>query len=167
MRELEIYPKKEMIYGWESPKSIESVISLMVGMIEGDKIPSVILHTFDEGKTFEIAYMENGKSVIEGRGGHHRLIGASLLDDSLNVNIKGFAEKIDCYLGVPQHKKLIEIKDIRLASIPSFCATYKRPLPSVDEFFTKYKEINRALKYACKDYSFTRGEYKKLLNSLR
>ncbi len=155
-----INPRNEIIYGWEGTKCLENVLSIMIGFVEGDKIPPVKLYSFDDGETFEVKFVKKYNGYQD--GGHHRLIAAWLLNRDLKVNIKklkSFNER---------KRGNIKIEDIKLVPNPYRYLRNidkKRRLPPLEEFFPRYKQINDALKEAA-NYDLTREQYKLMLENV-
>jgi len=165
-----INPRVNEVTGFESPVCLEMIISLMVGMIENDKIPPVQVYTFDNGRTFHLPY-DGYKYFHNTEGGHHRvmaayLLGGKCLEIEIIENLNGMSK-----METPS-SKAITFNRISIKSNPKekynfereVTKKYYRDLPSVEDFFGKYRKINMALKYgAHEDYSLTRQEFEKIL----
>lgn len=158
------------VFGYESPACLEMLVSLMIGMIEGDAIPPVRLDTFDDGSTFEIPY--TAPFIPNYDGGHHRVLAAYLLGHTLEVEI---AERINgqMRIQIPPEKRLhmgqikIELNPKNFVYEKYAMRKYYRDLPSVSEFFSKYGKLNLALKYGTyADFSFTPESYQRMLDGI-
>ena len=156
---MKLNPRKVDVYGYENPKYLEILVPIMIGMVDGNNIPPVRLCTFDNGKSFQVStnilfpYFD---------GGHHRLLGAYLLGESLEVDINEHESII--YELSPFRK--IHLRDINLISDVNALEFSRRlgcfylPLPSVEVFFRDYIKVNLGLKFGTHtDYSFSPESY--------
>lgn len=167
-----IDPRKTIVYGYESPACLEMLVSLMVGIIEKDCIPSVKVFTFDYGKTYEIPYPESER-FQNGEAGHHRALAAYLLGENLEAEvvdqIAGGMGKIE----IPEHLRL-SLDQIAIVSDPkkfdferNVMNKKYRALPKPDDFFGKYRKINVALKCGTgMDFSLSRDAYIGILDRI-
>ncbi|MFH1440209.1 MAG: hypothetical protein ABIG89_06575 [Candidatus Woesearchaeota archaeon] len=174
---MKLNPKKTEIIGYETPACLELLISLMVGMIEEDSIPSVRLYTFDSGKSYQICYPDR-ENLDGADAGHHRTLAAYLLGECLDVRVVESIVSVYGYpiikMEIPEQDK-ISISQIRIESNPTTfdfekngICKYYRDLPNVDEFFSRYEKINLALKYGTHiDYSLDDVFYAALLDKIK
>jgi len=156
---MKINPREQTIFGYEDRKSIEKIVSIMMGIVNGDDIPPVRLTSFNEGVTFRIDPIDSTD------GGHHRCLAAYLLNVGLDFEVN-FGKRED----YQTDKRLIKIKNIKLISDPYLylvsAHSNTRLLPTAEVFFSKYARINDALKRGKKNYSFTKRGYQKILEGI-
>lgn len=159
---MKINPRKEKIFCFESPACLEKLIVIMVGIIEGDKIPPVNIVFSEKESSFQIYYLP--KTVgINDDGGHHRVLSHYLLGKEMEARMlpqENFYE-------IPEKRKLHPAQIVIRSDAEEYLCSrviknYKN-LPSSKEFFNKYLEINKCLKYGTwKDYSLSPEDYNKM-----
>jgi uncharacterized lipoprotein YehR (DUF1307 family) len=161
---MNINPYQETIYGFENEVKLEIVISLMVAIIEKNKLPKVKMIQ-NENKTFELIYP--GKENLQGNdGGHHRTYTHTIMGKELEIELINKNQNI-YQDGNP---KKINIKSIKPQSEPqdfkfqkSIDSNYK-DLPTVEELFSKYMLIVNSLKFGAQ-IELTPQIYQKILDN--
>jgi len=161
---MKINPRYNQVWGFETPACLEMVISLMIGFMEGDKIPPVGVYTFDDGESYHIPYLHGPQE-----GGHHRSLAAYLSDSDLEIEVlakgkDGYREPIP--EGMELNVGLIEIEPSPETFVfnRSWLSKEYRELPCAEEFFSRYKDVNAALKHGTDiDYSVDRAKYWQIL----
>jgi hypothetical protein len=156
---MKVHPR--MIYGWEGTKAYEIVISIMRGMIDGDEMPPVKVEKLSNVRPRYIIY---GRDLWIRDGGHHRWLSAFLLGRELEVLIMP-RKNGSLGLRIPCDRMSLDEGYGTLAHFITNGYKYS-PLPSEEDFFGKYSQINGALAQRLQfDFSLTPERYRQMLAS--
>jgi hypothetical protein len=154
MNKIQIYPRKVEVFGHErSSRPLESVVSIMVGMTEGDKIPAVKLITFDGGETYELiqdklgvlSYYKELKDLSGCDGGHRRALAAYYMGYALDAEIIEYSD-IKERLRASGRVEIPEESIMEMIRIPR---GERRPLSHIglrrnpDEFVFEIEDMNK------------------------